>query len=81
MLHCWWPVRQPEKFRPMFPSMVLRISSAATAIRTSVTAPALSWRQGDFGASLAMFQIGSFYQSSLTLSDGMRSRDTVNEDV
>ncbi len=32
----------------------------------------LSWRQGDFGASLAMFQIGSFYQSSLTLSDGMR---------
>ncbi len=32
----------------------------------------LTWRQGDFGASLAMFQIGSFYQSSLTLSDGMR---------
>ena len=32
----------------------------------------LSWRQGDFGASLAMYQIGSFYQSSLTLSDGMR---------
>ena len=32
----------------------------------------LSWRQGDFGASLAMYEIGSFYQSSLTLSDGMR---------
>ena len=32
----------------------------------------LSWRYDDFGASLAMYQIGSFYQSALTLADGMR---------
>ena len=32
----------------------------------------LRWRKGDFGASLSGFQVGSFYQSSLTLSDGQR---------
>ena len=32
----------------------------------------LRWRRGDFGASLSGFQVGSFYQSSLTLSDGTR---------
>jgi outer membrane receptor protein involved in Fe transport len=32
----------------------------------------LRWRKGDFGASLSGYQVGSFYQSSLTLSDGQR---------
>ena len=32
----------------------------------------LTWRKGDFGASLSGYQVGSFYQSSLTLSDGTR---------
>ena len=32
----------------------------------------LSWRRGDFGASLSGYQVGSFYQSALTLSDGTR---------
>lgn len=32
----------------------------------------LRWRKGDFGASLSGYQVGSFYQSSLTLSDGTR---------
>jgi iron complex outermembrane recepter protein len=32
----------------------------------------LSWRHGDFGASLAGYKIGSFYQSGLTLDDGTR---------
>ncbi len=32
----------------------------------------LSWRYSAFGASLAAFRIGSFYQSSLTLEDGTR---------
>ncbi|GAC15322.1 TonB-dependent receptor domain-containing protein [Aliiglaciecola lipolytica] len=32
----------------------------------------LSWREGDFGASLSGNRIGSFYQSSLTLDDGTR---------
>lgn len=30
----------------------------------------LSWRNGDFGASLGWYRIGEFYQSSLTLADG-----------
>ena len=32
----------------------------------------VSWRLGDFGASLSGNRIGSFYQSSLTLEDGTR---------
>ena len=32
----------------------------------------LRWRQGNYGASLSGYQVGSFYQSSLTLSDGTR---------
>ncbi|ALS98911.1 TonB-dependent receptor domain-containing protein [Lacimicrobium alkaliphilum] len=32
----------------------------------------LSWRHGDFGATLAGYKIGSFYQSGLTLDDGTR---------
>ncbi len=30
----------------------------------------VTWRNGDFGASLSGYKIGSFYQDSLTLSDG-----------
>lgn len=30
----------------------------------------LSWRHGDYGASINGFKVGSFYQSSLTLDDG-----------
>ena len=32
----------------------------------------LSWRNGKFGASLAGYRIGDFYQSALTLEDGTR---------
>jgi len=30
----------------------------------------VTWRHNDFGASLSAYKIGSFYQDSLTLSDG-----------
>jgi iron complex outermembrane receptor protein len=32
----------------------------------------LTWRMGQFGAGLAAYRVGSFYQSSLTLDDGTR---------
>ena len=32
----------------------------------------LTWRHGDWGAGLAAFRVGSFYQSALTLADGTR---------
>ena len=32
----------------------------------------IRWRKNDWGASAAMFYLGKFYQSSLTLSDGQR---------
>ncbi|MDF2177952.1 TonB-dependent receptor [Aliiglaciecola sp. CAU 1673] len=32
----------------------------------------VSWRHGDFGASLSGYRIGEFYQSALTLDDGSR---------
>jgi len=45
----------------------------------------LRWSKGDWGASMAMFKVGSFYESAQTLSDGTRwiipSMTTYNANV